>query len=498
MTELKARNVAPDAATLIEALRGLGYSIPAAIADIMDNSVSAGASIVNVDFKWAGEQSRITIRDDGSGMSEVELEGAMRLGARSPLEQRAANDLGRFGMGLKTASFSHCRRLTVASRKKGGCLACFRWDLDELARAPPGGWLLFEGPAQGSGGLLIELEGQERGTLVIWECLDRVVTAGYGSDDFADLLEQVREHLAMVFHRLIADGDHRLSILLNGRTVAPWDPFLMGLPAKPWESPRAPRPTPHGLVVAQCNVLPHQDRLSADAYKRAAGPGGWTAQQGFYVYRNRRMLLAGGWLGLGSPRPWNREEIHRLARISVDIPNTADAAWKIDIRKSTARIPVTLRAWLTGLANETRERARRVFAYRGEHATRSGSAPIQSAWKAEHLAAGMRYRIDIRHAAIAAVLETCSRPDVFRAMIRILEETVPVQRIWLDTAETGEIPRTSFSGERSDQVAEVLRIVFEDMTGRRGLDETSAKRLLRATEPFQQFPDLIDSLKRPA
>jgi hypothetical protein len=489
------RDSPPDASALVESLRGLGYSVPTAIADIIDNSISAGATLVNVDFTWAGEQSRITIRDNGSGMSENELEHAMRLGASNPLAQRSAHDLGRFGMGLKTASFSHCRRLTVAS-KQDGRLSCFRWDLDELARAPTGGWFLYEGPAEGSEGLLVDVASQEKGTLVLWECLDRIVTEGYTADDFADLLERVEEHLSMVFHRLIEDRARPLTIDLNGRAVTPWDPFLVGLPAKPWESPQAPRLTQQGLVVAQCHVLPHQDRISAEIYKRASGPGGWTAQQGFYVYRNRRMLMSGGWLGLGSPRAWSRDEIHRLARISVEIPNTADAAWKIDIRKSTARIPATLRPWLMNLANETRERARRVFAYRGEQAGRAGNlgTAVQSAWRAEHLVSGVRYRIDTRHSAVGAVLECCPDRELVLAMLRIVEETVPVQRIWLDTAETGETPRTSFSGEQSDQVTAILRTMFADLTKRRGMDAETAKRLLRTTEPFQHFPELIELL----
>jgi Histidine kinase-, DNA gyrase B-, and HSP90-like ATPase len=145
----KTRSAPPHAMAMLESLRGLGYSTGAALADIIDNSISAGADEVRLDFVWDGPSSRITVLDNGRGMSDADLESAMRLGDKNPLDVRLPHDLGRFGMGLKTASFSQCRRLTVAS-VKGVVRSCLRWDLDELAANPDGGWLLFEGPAQGS------------------------------------------------------------------------------------------------------------------------------------------------------------------------------------------------------------------------------------------------------------------------------------------------------------------------------------------------------------
>jgi len=144
---LNTRNAPPRAGAMLESLRGLGYTTAAALADIIDNSISADATEVRVDFVWNGSASRIAVLDDGHGLSDAELESAMTLGDKSPLDERATADLGRFGMGLKTASFSQCRRLTVASIRQGNTLACLRWDLDALASNPDAGWLLFEGPA---------------------------------------------------------------------------------------------------------------------------------------------------------------------------------------------------------------------------------------------------------------------------------------------------------------------------------------------------------------
>jgi hypothetical protein len=489
-----ARNAPPRAGAMLESLRGLGYTTAAALADIVDNSISAGATEVEIDFTWSGTSSSVAVLDNGRGMDDAELESAMRLGDRSPLEKRDQTDLGRFGMGLKTASFSQCRRLTVAS-VKNGATSCLRWDLDALAAYPDGGWLLFEGPSLGSETLLAPVSRMKSGTLVLWETLDRIVTNGYVANDFNDLIDRVELHFAMVFHRLIQGPNARLKILLNGNRVMPWDPFMTGHAAKTWDSPIARTTTESGIVEVECHVLPHRDKLSPPEFDAGGGPEGWTAQQGIYIYRNERLLMAGGWLGLGQGRAWNREESYRLARIRLDIPNTADAEWKIDIRKSTARPPVSIRLWLTRLAEDTRERARKVFAYRGSPTSVLGGGSIEQAWRLERSRTGVRYKIDEKHPVVSAVLDGAGelRPMV-KAMLRVVEETVPVQRIWLDTVENKETPLTSFSGEPPEKVVAVLNTIYADMIGRRGMSSANAKNLLTVTEPFQNYPGLVASL----
>lgn len=487
----RTRSAPPRAGAMLEALRGLGYTTASALADVIDNGISAGASNIHVRFDWAGERSKISILDDGRGMSDSELESAMTLGARNPLEERSATDLGRFGMGLKTASFSQCRRLTVVSKMLNEQASCLRWDLDAIAAAPDLGWLMFEGPANGSEASIASMSSVTSGTLVLWECLDRIVTPGYSLDHFADLIDDVEMRLSMVFHRLIEGPSPSLQLFINDQKMSPWDPFMIGHPAKPWHSPVAKILA----IEVQCHVLPHKDRLTEEQFRKAGGPEGWTSQQGFYVYRNRRLLLAGGWLGLGQGRAWNREESHRLARIRLDIPNTADADWKIDVKKSTARPPVTVRAWLTTLAEDTRGRARRVFAFRGASVPVSAGPPLEQAWRVERLKDGVRYRIDNGHPAVAAVIEAVgARADLVRAMLRVVEETVPVQRIWLDTAENKETPRTDFEGEPNAAVIEVASVFFNDLRNRKGLSVEEARKSMLRTVPFQKYPALVAKL----
>ncbi|WP_429547709.1 ATP-binding protein [Pseudomonas frederiksbergensis] len=477
---------------MVEALRGLGYNTQTALADIIDNSIAAGANEVRIDLNWAGIDSRILCLDNGSGMSENGLDRAMRLGERNPLEERSAADLGRFGLGLKTASFSQCRRLTVATAGSDGTHA-LRWDLDYLANSTDDGWHLLEGTHPGSEGFLRSLCDTRRGTLVLWEELDRIVTLGSTVQDFLNLADKIEQHLGMVFHRYLEGSKPRLRILINDHPVRPWDPFMTDHPGKSFNPPVFKHPNRKG-IEAECHVLPHKDMLSPEDFERLGGPEGWTAQQGFYVYRNERLLVAGSWLGLGTGRSWTKDEAHRLARIRLDIPNSADADWKIDIRKSTARPPVYLRDWLTTLAEATRSRARRAFAHRGRPSL-LGNRQVIEAWKIERLASGVRYRIDSDHPAVRGVLDEAGAllPQI-KVMLRVIEETVPVQRIWIDTAENKDTPCTGFEKTSSEEVNEILMIMYRSMIEKKGYSPSSAKEQLRATEPFHAFPSLVNAL----
>ncbi len=482
---------------MLESLRGLGYSLPTALADLVDNSIAAHSNEVTVHLEWAGPESWIRIVDDGYGMDDRSLEAGMRLGARNPRAERAASDLGRFGLGLKTASFSQARRLTVASRKNGGTVVCLRWDLDLIGQESGVEWPIFEGPAAGSEPLLAPLEQMEHGTIVLWEKLDRIVTDGFCATDMIELADRVEAHLGMTFHRLLDGQQPTLRLFLNGRGVKSWDPYLMGHPGKALESPEYRILHTAGVTV-QCHVLPHRDMLNPAEQEAAAGPGGWTQQEGFYVYRNKRLLLAGGWLGLGDGgKPWPRDEAHRLARIRLDIPNSADTDWKINVLKSTANPPVRLRAQLSRLASETRNTARGVFAHRGHITQVSGSRSnaLAEAWQVRRSARGTSYRIARDHDLVASILNRAGvlKPDLL-ALLTLIEETVPVQRIWLDTAEDKETPRTGFAGASDDEVMETLSSIFEALVKFRGLSPTEARERLGRTPPFDRHLNLVAAL----
>jgi hypothetical protein len=496
---MKTRNAPPRAGMLIESLRGLGYTTATAVADIIDNSVSAGARTVDVHFEWAGTDSWIRITDDGCGMDDAELEKAMQLGASDPRHVRRSDDLGRFGMGLKTASFSQARALTVHSHRADSKAACLRWDLDVLEEISGGDWPMIEGPRPGSEDRLGAGAVEASGTVVLWEDLDRIVTPGFTSDDLFEVMETLERHLAMVFHRLIGTTTGQIDLKLNGKRVKPWDPFLMGDLSKRLESLEysligAPE------VRAQLNVLPHKDKFdNVSDFEAAAGPDGWTSQQGFYIYRNRRLLAVSGWLRLGERgRQWPRDEAHRLARIRLDIPNTMDSEWNINVLKSTASPPVRLRSQLLRLAKEAREIARNVYAFRGRLVSDGGQSKegMPDIWEAIKRRSGATaYRISRKHDLYRSVIDRAGplAKDI-ETLLRLVEGTVPVQRIWLDTAEDDEPPESILDEEADPVLVEMMEVMFDALMKSRGLSEGEARERLSRTRPFDKRPDLIACL----
>ena len=492
---------APPASSMIESLRGVGYSLETAIADLIDNSISAHARNVWITFWWEGRRSHIAVLDDGAGMTEAELSEAMRPGSMSPLEGRPADDLGRFGLGLKTASFSQCRQLTVASLQSGQ-FSTRRWDLDHVARVEE--WQLLKSPVSGSEEMLKPLLKLGQGTMVLWEELDRVVGNVPNSDSsshnhFLSLIDRVESHLAMVFHRFLEGGLAGLSIFINGsdegHRVKAWDPFMRDH-SSTIATPKERIKTQRGIVEVQGFILPHKDKLKERQFEIGAGLEGWTAQQGFYVYRNRRMLVSGGWLGLGQRQAWTREEPYKLARLRLDIPNTADADWGIDIKKSVARAPSYIAFRLRDLAEHVRDKARQVFAHRGSYGPRVPTPDLQRAWRVLQRKDSIAYLVDRSHPLVKQVLDQAGPlKEAVVVMLRLLEETMPIQRVWIDAVEKGEIHQGAFEGSPSADIQAVLDVLYRHLVETVGLDRPAARSQLLKTEPFHNYPELIEALE---
>jgi len=496
--------VAPDASSMIESMRAYGYTLATAIADIIDNSVAAEAETVWIEARWAGQGSWLSIADDGKGMSESELRDAMRLGSKNPKLERETKDLGRFGLGLKTASLSQCRRLTVFSRENKSAIHVRRWDLDHLAQDNVAGWQLLCTAHPESEAEVSRIWEQPSGTIVLWELLDRIVQDADSGNErvrshFFRVVDAVEQHLGMVFHRYLTGPRPRLVILLNGHQIEAWDPFL--------ESHQATQRTPEEAIhlpgqelniTVRGYVLPHKDKLGTEEHKKASGPEGWNAQQGFYLYRNERLIVAGGWLGLGGSRIWTKEEHYKLARIRLDIPNSMDHLWHLDVKKAHATSPPQIRERLTGLAQGVRENARSVFAHRGRYGTRTKKDELQRPWKPSKRGEHVIYKIDRTHPVIQAVLaEADTNKKAFESMLRIIEETVPVQQIWLDAVASPENTAAPFYGAQSSERRKIISTSYDAVRQNLELSHEETVQRLCSWEEFsdEEALAILASLK---
>lgn len=428
----------PSPRALLQSLRGLGYSPETALADLIDNSIAAGARSVEIWLDWREGNPLVEILDDGFGMGLDRLIEAMRFGGEGPDAERGEDDLGRFGLGLKTASLSQCRELTVASRRDGE-VARLAWDVDRVSE----GWCADAPDRSPLGDLAAAFERSGDGTLISWNRMDRLGGLwGLDRDSFNDRIAAIRAHLAMTFHRFLSAESRRLAISVNGHALAAWDPFCRRHDAT-MTLPRDIIRGPDGTIVARPYILPHRDRFASEReWEEAGGPGGWVERQGFYVYRGGRLVSPGGWLGLGGARAWTREESSRLTRIALDLPIAMDEAWRIDIRKSLARPPSWARARLAGIGTDCRRRAREVFAWRGtRHVARRRHAKDEDEvwpWESRTGKAAPRYRVRRDHPAVATVAELLGDDaGMLEGLLSALELTVPVERIWLDVAEQG-------------------------------------------------------------
>jgi hypothetical protein len=485
----------------MQSIRGVGYDVATALADLIDNSIAARATTVSVSFLWDGPDSAVAILDDGEGMDRDGLERAMTLGSWSPTDARAIHDLGRFGLGLKTASLSQCSRLTVASRQRGGPLSALVWDLDLVSSSND--WLVHDELTPSESRLARQLDDRESGTLVIWSRLDRMPATSDSSGSL-DLLQfqrtaaDVESHLAMVFHRYLEGRSPKLRLYVNGnddeQRVKPWDPFCLDSPATQVLG-EARRFLDGSAVVLQGHVLPHKDRFpTSDSFERAAGPAGWTAQQGFYVYRNGRLLVPGSWLGLGVPRKWTRDEQHKLARIRLDITNALDVSWAIDVKKSKADPPIALRDWLTRNAQQVRSSAREVFVHRGGGGSSPTNGQFTPMWFAEGGTAP-RYRVNRDHPAVASILaDRAPSRSKLESLVRLLESTVPIHRIWLDVAEKPEVSPPTSQQLPNDLVESLGKELLARLMSGHAMTKSEAMKRLRLMEPFDQFPAVLASL----
>jgi hypothetical protein len=428
MKQLETLEVIPDPISLIESMRAVGYSVEAAIADLIDNSISARADLVEIKYD-ASNDPFVAILDNGWGMAPDELTNAMRHGSGNPTEARGPDDLGRFGLGLKTASLSQCRKLTVVSRKSN-VTSARRWDLDVVQES--GRWLVVVPELNELETLPMysRLQALEFGTLVVWQDLDRLTAGAFDPQlEMTAKLSPLYEHLALVFHRFTQkeDGIGPVCMMVNGQPIPPRDPFLR---ANTFRQPLEGQVIRHerGEVRVLPFVLPPVSHLSPDEISLAGGKEGLRGTQGFYIYRNRRLVIWGTWFRLVP-----KEEFYKLTRVQVDIPNTFDDLWALDIKKSVAYPPEAIRKRLKELIPHFADTSKKTVTYPGRRKQNAkGFVPLWIRVEPRHGA--FRYELNPEHPVIQSLSSRLAEDDqrYFQMLLGLFGDTLPFESIYAD------------------------------------------------------------------
>lgn len=324
----------PSPSVLMNSMRSIGYSFKTALADIIDNSISANAKNIYVTFPINDEDLFISILDDGNGMSKDELFNAMKYGSD---REYSLNDLGRFGLGLKSASLSQCRSLTVVSKQKDKINA-FKWDLDFVIKEKK--WECFELDCDEIKLIpnINDLTAFENGTLVLWENFDTAYKKSNGKirEFLSDEIDYAEKHIRLVFHRFMSNSNKKVNIYFNNDLIKPIDPFLEDH-AKTDSRKTSEIFIEGETIKIQPYILPHQSDLTILDIEKIGGIENLRNGQGFYIYRNNRLIIYGTWFRLSTSTI--SPELLKYGRIKVDIPNTLDDVWDIDIKKQNATIP---------------------------------------------------------------------------------------------------------------------------------------------------------------
>jgi hypothetical protein len=462
-------------------MRDFGYTLETALADVVDNSITNGATAVQIETEMFAAEPWIAIIDDGVGMSEDDLLDAMVPGSQDPRVERDARDLGRFGLGLKTASFSQCRRLTVITKRDGRTSAAC-WDLDRVSEAND--WLLElpdPGPIEPFAAKL-----GNHGTVVVWQVLDRLVgidpnkAARTGANVSID---GALDHLALVFHRFLEGEPNlpKIEITVNGRALDAFDPFRRKHQAT-IQSPVETIEFSNRTITIQAFTLPHHSKVSAADWERYGGREGYVKNQGFYVYRSGRLIIHGTWFGLA-----RHTEPTKLCRVKIDLPNSLDAEWKVDVKKASAQPPRIIRDRLRGLVANLGGTSRRVYTHRGTRLVDENLMPVWVRVQREHK---INFAINREHPYLAKFHQTSVEAE-FESAVSLIESALPLDAL---LADLGNSPDAVVNAEIADNaLEEAVRAVLLRLRATNASDDV-VSAVFEVVEPFRSNRDRTRSL----
>ncbi len=464
--------VNPNISNFIKSLRDVGYTFEIAVADVLDNSISANATEIKIHTVPSPEIA-FCMLDNGSGMLENELVEAMRLATQNPEDKRDKKDLGRFGLGLKTASFSQCKKLTVIS-KKDSKISIKQWDLDYISEENKW-WLLTPNLDDfNSCPLINDFNNYSQGTLVIWENIDR-----YKKDSFTDKIDKLKKHLSLVFHKFLEGSAsfNKLKISINNNPLKPFNPFN-ALHDSTFEK----SPTIINIYDSKINItpyiLPDHKRLSQQEWDEYSTEDGYIKSQGFYLYRAHRLLIHGTWWGLHKAT-----DAHKLVRIKIDISNDQDQYWGIDIKKSTANPMPEIKNDLKIIIAEVTKESIKPIKRKSRQLT---DKTITRFWKIIPLEDEFHFGINKEHPIYSKLVDSLSssQKDMLNLYLKGLEAYLPIESIQAQLQQHPHQVKQQEALSESDIQELVLKLQSAGMT------EDYINSLLK-TEIFKNNKELL-------
>lgn len=477
----------PYAPILMESTRAIGYSIESAVADIIDNSLAAKATKVIVRYYPYGNPY-IYILDDGIGMSSQELTEAMRYGSTSPSKERSENDLGRYGLGLKTASLSQCKCLSVLSLKYG-VIEGRRWDLDYISKTER--WSLEQLTPEEIDNVpgIDDLKKMGHGTLVVWQNLDKIKLGSLTLEQSLETkMDSVKKHLELVFHRYLAgDGGPKITISLNGVVLIPFDPFFVAKSTVIMDDEKIEIPGRTGKVVIRPYVLPHPSNMTKTELEKYGGKDGLRNLQGFYIYRNRRLLTWGTWFKLV-----RMDEFSKLARVKVDIPNSLDDLWTLDVKKSTAYPPEIVKTRLKQLVGGMANGSKKTWTFRQK---KEVSTSIVHVWDKVETRDGVKYVVNMEHPLLDVLNARLGSEEkkILQQYLETVQNNLPLNNLHHDLHSDVKIIQDTTDEEKTRTVY-LAKTMIKEAVKNNHLEQTMES--FANIEPFMYYLDDIEKVSK--
>ncbi len=482
----------PGAANLSASMRDIGYSLDTAVADLIDNSISAGASLVQVFYRE--HEGLIAVIDNGCGMDQKSLTQAMKFGSSLKGIDRKTTDLGKFGLGLKTATFSQCRMLTVVSRQDGRTVGATQ-DLDEIDKTDK--WLLNIHDISEIKSIPLLKYLPENGTMVLWRKLDRLggkSSKAKNSKVIDAEIAALEQHLGLVFHRFL-DGEaiaKKLHIEINGKSVEHFDPFCRNHQATQYFVPEYIQIGSSKVKITPF-VLPHYKKLTKAEFSFYNKISNFYDNQGIYVYRNKRLLIWGTWLSAAS-----RSEITKLARIQVDFSSDQDDYWVIDIKKSKAKPHEDVREVLKKLLPGVLEASSRIFRPGGQVISPAANnkndlAPV---WERRAASGTVFFDLNRNHLLLQKIIANMTDSDkrLFKFYLDSIVKFLPVELIYSEFSSNPNDmkPESEPDSTVMEQMKEFYKVMCID--NKRSWDEYVS--VVKIVPAFATRTDLLNKISK--